>query len=143
MVASDNRDAFSKNLYAFLFEWLVERINQSIDIIDNDVLSQNQENELFIGILDIFGFEVFEYNSFEQLCINYANEKLQEFFNQFIFKIEKAEYLQEKLIIDDFTFDDNSDCVQLFESTTGILATLGFKNYQRLKKNFPLILFPF
>lgn len=124
--ASDNRDAFAKNLYAFLFEWFVERINRSISVPDNMVLDSTNR-QVFIGILDIFGFEVFDSNSFEQLCINYANEKLQEFFNQRIFKIEKAEYEQEKLIQLNFSFDDNSECVSMIENNTGMFASLGFE----------------
>ena len=71
------RDGLSKHLYAHLFEWVVAQINQSLS-------SQQSHDQTFIGVLDIYGFEVFSINSFEQFCINYANEKLQQQFNQVV-----------------------------------------------------------
>lgn len=88
--ASDVRDAIAKALYGRQFNWLVERINRSIS------KSASINARSFIGVLDIFGFENFLNNSFEQLCINYANEKLQQQFNQHIFKQEQEEYEREK-----------------------------------------------
>jgi len=73
--AENARDALSKHVYAKLFNWLVKRVNQSISKKMNAKQSRNLK---FIGLLDIFGFEIFKNNSFEQLCINYANEKLQQ-----------------------------------------------------------------
>eukprot|EP01137_Pigoraptor_chileana_P006540 Opistho-2@51023 len=84
--ALDKRDAMAKALYSRMFSWLVMRINQV-------VCKKSKKNS--IGILDIFGFEDFKVNSFEQLCINYANEKLQFYFNQHIFKLEQEEYAKE------------------------------------------------
>jgi myosin-5 len=89
-----------------LFQWLVDRINQS--------LSKNT-SPLFIGLLDIFGFENFKVNSFEQLCINYANEKLQQHFNLHIFKFEQEEYAREKINWSSIEFVDNEQCLKLIE----------------------------
>ena len=75
------RDALSKSLYSSLFSWLVERVNHIIC---------NADREASIAVLDIFGFENFEHNSFEQLCINFANENLQFYFNQHIFALEQV-----------------------------------------------------
>jgi len=80
--AVDTRDALCKALYGRLFDWIVARINESFT-------SSASQQKNFIGILDIFGFEFFETNSFEQLCINYANEMLQNQFNAFVFQLER------------------------------------------------------
>jgi myosin V len=80
------REALAKHIYAELFNWVV--------VIANKVLSCTQPVNHFIGVLDIYGFETFETNSFEQFCINYANEKLQQQFNSHVFKLEQEEYLR-------------------------------------------------
>lgn len=85
------RDALSKFIYEKLFDWLVERINHSIG------RGSSTQKLRSIGILDIFGFEIFQNNSFEQLCINYCNEKLQQFFNLYTFKKEEMLYQSEKI----------------------------------------------
>jgi myosin-5 len=82
--AVDKRDSLAKALYSWLFLWLVERLN--------DTMSAVEKRWGFIGLLDIYGFEVFSKNSFEQFCINYANEVLQRHFNQHIFEMEQQEY---------------------------------------------------
>nr|2XO8_A Chain A, MYOSIN-2 HEAVY CHAIN [Dictyostelium discoideum] len=92
--SSSSRDALVKALYGRLFLWLVIKIN--------NVLCQERK-AYFIGVLDISGFEIFKVNSFEQLCINYTNEKLQQFFNHHMFKLEQEEYLKEKI---NWTFID-------------------------------------
>jgi len=79
--ATASRDSLAKTLYTRLFDWLVSKINHSI--------GQDPESNNFIGVLDIYGFESFKSNSFEQFCINLANEKLQQHFNQHVFKMEQ------------------------------------------------------
>ncbi|TPX50841.1 hypothetical protein SeLEV6574_g00644 [Synchytrium endobioticum] len=115
--ALDNRDSIAKAVYDNLFQRIVEFINASL------VAKEKTIN--FIGVLDIFGFEAFEINSFEQLCINYTNEKLQQFFNQFIFKLEQEEYDKEEIKWDKINFTDNAVCLELLEGKpTGIYAML-------------------
>jgi len=87
--ALDARDAFAKALYSSLFSWLVARVNH--------IVYKGTKQTAAISILDIFGFENFTENSFEQLCINYANENLQFYFNKHIFKLEQQEYAKEKI----------------------------------------------
>ncbi len=93
--AKANLDSLVKSMYLRLFEWLVSRINQS--------LATHEKIKNFIGVLDIAGFEIFENNSFEQLCINFTNEKLQQFFNNHMFKKEQEEYAEERI---QWTFQD-------------------------------------
>jgi len=116
--ASDARDAVVKALYGRIFDWLVVTINKSIAVDAKQVRAN-------IGVLDIFGFECFKYNSFEQLCINYTNETLQQQFNQFVFKMEQEEYQREKIEWSFVEFPDNQDCLDLIEHRlTGVLAVL-------------------
>ena len=82
--ANISRDSFSKALYDRLFTWIVGHVNSVIDPALTE--SANHQNSTVIGVLDIYGFEVFDNNSFEQFCINYANEKLQQKFTQDVFK---------------------------------------------------------
>jgi myosin-5 len=94
--AVDARDALAKALYSQLFDWLVARVNKGIRPASATSDSTAAVPvKAFVGILDIFGFEAFERNSFEQLCINYTNETLQQHFNQFVFKLEQEEYERE------------------------------------------------
>ncbi|KAN0024169.1 hypothetical protein ACTFIV_008569 [Dictyostelium citrinum] len=120
--ASQARDSLAMFLYSRLFDWLVVRINQSIDKIGNE---KKENSFLFIGILDIYGFESFESNSYEQFTINYANEKLQNQFNHQIFKLEQLEYEKEKIDWSYIEFSDNQDCIDLIEKKPlGILSIL-------------------
>ena len=117
--AVDARDALSKALYSRLFEWIVSRVNESIRVEESDRVRAE------IGVLDIFGFESFLTNSFEQLCINYTNETLQQQFNQFVFKLEQSEYQKEEISWSFIEFPDNQDCLDLIEHRqNGILAIL-------------------
>ncbi|KAL9872077.1 unconventional myosin-XV [Glossina fuscipes] len=104
--ALDSRDAFAKALYAGLFNWLVSRINSIVQ-------KGGTHDAHRISILDIFGFEDLAENSFEQLCINYANENLQLYFNKHVFKLEQAEYSRERLEWTPLTWDDNLPVIHL------------------------------
>ncbi|KAF7659097.1 hypothetical protein LDENG_00002920 [Lucifuga dentata] len=114
--ATNARDALSKHIYAKLFNWIVEHINKA--------LVTNIKQHSFIGVLDIYGFETFEINSFEQFCINYANEKLQQQFNMHVFKLEQEEYMKEQIPWTLIDFYDNQPCINLIESKMGILDLL-------------------
>ncbi|KAF2913070.1 protein OPAQUE1 [Oryza sativa Japonica Group] len=115
--AAANRDALAKTVYARLFDWLVENINKSI--------GQDVDSKVQIGILDIYGFESFKNNSFEQFCINFANEKLQQHFNEHVFKMEQEEYKSEKIDWSYIEFIDNQDVLDLIEKKPiGIIALL-------------------
>ncbi|EDL44354.1 myosin PfM-C, putative [Plasmodium vivax] len=109
VVANDVRDALARAIYGCLFLKVVERTNESVGFLEDATL-------LFCGVLDIFGFESFAVNSFEQLCINYTNECLQQFFNNFIFKCEEKLYVDEGIEWDPLDFPDNVDSVNLLES---------------------------
>jgi myosin-5 len=113
------RDSVAKFIYSSLFDWLVERTNESL--ATEEVLSQAHS---FIGVLDIYGFEHFAKNSFEQFCINYANEKLQQEFNAHVFKLEQEEYVREQIDWTFIDFADNQPCIDLIEGKLGILSLL-------------------
>ncbi|XP_076459661.1 unconventional myosin-XV-like isoform X2 [Babylonia areolata] len=116
--ALDARDAMAKALYSRLFTWLVERINLIICRAEREKITS-------LAVLDIFGFEDFHHNSFEQLCINYANETLQFFFNQHIFQLEQREYSKEKIRWQHIDFKDNQPTIDLIATKpTGILHIL-------------------
>ncbi|KAK9044068.1 hypothetical protein V6N11_072388 [Hibiscus sabdariffa] len=116
--AIETRDALAKSIYACLFEWLVEQINKSLAV-------GKRLTGRSISILDIYGFESFDRNSFEQFCINYANERLQQHFNRHLFKLEQEEYIQDGIDWTKVDFDDNQDCLHLFEKKPlGLLSLL-------------------
>ncbi|XP_041853262.1 unconventional myosin-IXAa-like isoform X2 [Melanotaenia boesemani] len=104
------RDSMAKSLYSALFDWIVFRTNHAL--LNNKDLEQNSKI-LSIGVLDIFGFEDYENNSFEQFCINFANERLQHYFNQHIFKLEQEEYRAEGITWHNIEYIDNSSCLNL------------------------------
>ncbi|KAJ2780775.1 Myosin type-2 heavy chain 1 [Coemansia interrupta] len=114
------RDSVAKFIYAHLFDFIVRTINRSLT--GGDIGGSPAS---FIGVLDIYGFEHFEHNSFEQFCINYANEKLQQNFNRHVFKLEQEEYQREQLANWTFVdFQDNQPCIDLIEGRLGVLALL-------------------
>ncbi|KAL9356681.1 hypothetical protein Peur_049934 [Populus x canadensis] len=116
--AIDTRDALAKSIYSCLFDWLVEQVNKSLAV-------GKRRTGRSISILDIYGFESFERNSFEQFCINYANERLQQHFNRHLFKLEQEEYIQDGIDWTKVDFDDNQDCLNLFEKKPlGLLSLL-------------------
>ncbi|CAI9768449.1 unnamed protein product [Fraxinus pennsylvanica] len=116
--AIDTRDALAKSIYSCLFDWLVEQINKSLAV-------GKRRTGRSISILDIYGFESFERNSFEQFCINYANERLQQHFNRHLFKLEQEEYIYNGIDWTKVDFEDNQDCLNLFEKKPlGLLSLL-------------------
>lgn len=142
--AKGARDALAKYMYAELFSWIVNMINRALEIVG--------DKHRFIGVLDIYGFETFEINSFEQFCINYANEKLQQQFNlvskgmdvaishnlrnepefiarcflklQHVFKLDQEEYVKEDIEWKFIDFYDNQPCIDLIETKLGVLDLL-------------------
>uniref|UniRef100_A0AAY4E7H4 Myosin IXA n=1 Tax=Denticeps clupeoides TaxID=299321 RepID=A0AAY4E7H4_9TELE len=104
------RDSMAKSLYSALFDWIVFRTNHAL--FNNKDLEDNAKF-LSIGVLDIFGFEDYENNSFEQFCINFANERLQHYFNQHIFKLEQEEYRSEGISWHNIDYIDNTGCIHL------------------------------
>ena len=122
-VAKESADAFAKEIYAKIFLWLVRAINDSTEAQNNYPNGQNIDFGL-IGLLDIFGFESFPINGFEQLCINYCNEKLQAKFTQDIFRAVQEEYKSEGLDMNDIKYDDNSDVLELIEGKLGLIKQL-------------------
>ncbi|XP_028818755.1 myosin VIIAa isoform X6 [Denticeps clupeoides] len=108
--ALDVRDAFVKGIYGRLFVWIVEKINAAIY---KPPSSQPKSVRRSIGLLDIFGFENFSVNSFEQLCINFANENLQQFFVRHVFKLEQEEYNLENINWQHIEFTDNQDALDM------------------------------
>ncbi|WJX12981.1 hypothetical protein P8452_03426 [Trifolium repens] len=140
--ATVSRDGLAKTIYSRLFDWLVYKINNSI--------GQDPNSKSLIGVLDIYGFESFKLNSFEQFCINFTNEKLQQHFNQNLFKMEQEEYTKEQINWSYIEFVDNQDVLDLIEKKPGgIIAlldeacmfpkstheTFANKLYQTFKKN--------
>eukprot|EP00934_Nitzschia_sp_Nitz4_P004752 Nitzschia sp. Nitz4//scaffold342_size18221//7904//11837//NITZ4_008795-RA/size18221-snap-gene-0.25-mRNA-1//-1//CDS//3329548577//4742//frame0 len=138
--AQESADAFAKEIYARTFLWLVRTINEATCAEQNYVAetptngsgrrrspskgSAPPQHYGIIGLLDIFGFETFETNRFEQLCINYANEKLQQKFTQDVFQSVQVEYEMEGIQLEEITYDDNTDVLDLVEGKMGLLACL-------------------
>ncbi|XP_057463451.1 myosin-11 isoform X1 [Actinidia eriantha] len=114
--AAVSRDGLAKTIYSRLFDWLVNKINKSI--------GQDPTSKSLIGVLDIYGFESFKHNSFEQFCINFTNEKLQQHFNQHVFKMEQEEYTKEAIDWSYIEFVDNQDVLDLIEKKPGGIVAL-------------------
>ncbi|XP_071547334.1 myosin heavy chain, muscle-like isoform X22 [Panulirus ornatus] len=109
--------ALAKAIYDRTFKWLVKKCNVTLET--------GQKRSMFIGVLDIAGFEIFDFNGFEQLCINFTNEKLQQFFNHHMFVLEQEEYKREGInwTFIDFGLDLQA-CIELIEKPLGILSIL-------------------
>jgi len=130
VATTESRDALAKTLYARLFDWLVAAINRRISALGGGggtggggaphQATPSHQTRRSIGILDIYGFECFETNSFEQLCINLANERLQQQFNAQVLAGEQAEYAAEGVDWSYVEFVDNQDCLDLLEGTAGV-----------------------
>ncbi|XP_028779865.1 myosin-2 isoform X2 [Neltuma alba] len=123
--ATDTRDGLAKFIYASLFDWLVEQINKSLEV-------GKRCTGRSISILDIYGFESFQKNSFEQFCINYANERLQQHFNRHLFKLEQDDYELDGVDWNKVDFEDNQECLDLFEK-----KPLGLISLLDEESNFP------
>ncbi|XP_053850842.1 myosin-1B-like isoform X3 [Vidua macroura] len=109
--------ALAKAVFEKMFLWMVVRINQQLDT--------KQPRQYFIGVLDIAGFEIFDFNSLEQLCINFTNEKLQQFFNHHMFVLEQEEYKKEGIEWEFIDFGmDLAACIELIEKPMGIFSIL-------------------
>ncbi|XP_011911464.1 PREDICTED: myosin-IIIa [Cercocebus atys] len=120
--ATDVRDAMAKTLYGRLFSWIVNCINS---LLKHDSSPSGNGDELSIGILDIFGFENFKKNSFEQLCINIANEQIQYYYNQHVFAWEQNEYLNEDVDARVIEYEDNRPLLDMFlQKPMGLLSLL-------------------
>ncbi|CAL8347397.1 unnamed protein product [Merluccius merluccius] len=118
--AVDSRDSMAMALYSQCFAWIIQRLNARI---------RGTDDFLSVSILDIFGFENFEVNRFEQFNINYANEKLQEYFNKHIFSLEQLEYNKEGLVWQDINWMDNGECLDLIEKKLGLLALINEESH--------------
>ncbi|KAJ8460564.1 hypothetical protein OPV22_033490 [Ensete ventricosum] len=116
LAATVSRDGLAKTIYSRLFDWIVDKINVSI--------GQDPTSKSLIGVLDIYGFESFKTNSFEQFCINFTNEKLQQHFNQHVFKMEQEEYTKEEINWSYIEFVDNQDILDLIEKKPGGIIAL-------------------
>ncbi|KAK4768747.1 hypothetical protein SAY86_026897 [Trapa natans] len=114
--AAISRDTLAKVVYSRLFDWIVNKINSSI--------GQDSHSKFLIGVLDIYGFESLMIHSFEQFCINLTNEKLQQHFNQHVFKMEQEEYTREEIDWSYIEFIDNQDVLDLIEKKPGGIIAL-------------------
>ncbi|XP_053320976.1 unconventional myosin-IXa isoform X2 [Spea bombifrons] len=118
------RDSLAKSLYSALFDWIVFRINHALLNINSKSIEDGSQT-LSIGVLDIFGFEDYGSNSFEQFCINYANERLQHYFNQHLFQLEQELYRSEGISWSNITYSDNVGCINLISKRpTGLIQLL-------------------
>eukprot|EP00322_Chrysochromulina_rotalis_P026702 CAMPEP_0115887378 /NCGR_PEP_ID=MMETSP0287-20121206/31730_1 /TAXON_ID=412157 /ORGANISM="Chrysochromulina rotalis, Strain UIO044" /LENGTH=1428 /DNA_ID=CAMNT_0003343967 /DNA_START=24 /DNA_END=4312 /DNA_ORIENTATION=+ len=118
----DTRDALSKAVYVSLFDWIVSRLNVYMSVEAGTVV--DEEAELFVGLLDVFGFENFEFNSFEQLCINYTNEKLQQQFIDALIRLQQQDYEREGLQSVQIDFPDNAEQLALLDTRMGVMGLL-------------------
>lgn len=118
------RDSLAKSLYSALFDWIVFRINHALLNINSKAIDEGSQT-LSIGVLDIFGFEDYGSNSFEQFCINFANERLQHYFNQHLFQLEQEQYRLEGISWSNINYTDNEGCINLISKRpTGLIQLL-------------------
>ncbi|KAL7556939.1 hypothetical protein ACA910_005291 [Epithemia clementina (nom. ined.)] len=122
-LATDKRDSLAMLTYSNLFIWLVRKVNETLH--DQSDTTKNNDKG-FIGVLDIYGFESFEVNGFEQLLINYCNEKLQRHFNRHLFEVEQELYSNEGVDWSYITFNDNRPCLELIEGGNGVVGILNY-----------------
>ena len=122
--ARDSTNAFAKEIYSKTFDWLVRTINDATCAERNYDRSLKEGECSLIGLLDIFGFESFKVNRFEQLCINYANEKLQQKFTLDIFRSVQEEYEYEGIEVEEIEYPDNTAVLELIEGRMGLIAVL-------------------
>lgn len=115
--AAGTRDALCRMIYGAMFDWIVGKLNVGLK-------TKGEPTSKFLGVLDIFGFENFASNSFEQLCINYANEKLHALFVDHVFTLEQEEYAREGLKWTPLSTQDNEECIALIENKVGLFALL-------------------
>ena len=122
MQAELGRDALAKAIYERLFNWIIQRVNKSIVV---EAANERKKFNRVIGVLDIYGFEIFDQNSFEQFCINYCNEKLQQLFIELVLKQEQEEYLREGIewVQVDY-FNNQIICDLIDKPHTGIIAIM-------------------
>ena len=116
--AAKSRDGLAKAIYEALFEWLVNKVNTATSYTIRNLSNAKKQRKqaLFIGILDIFGFEIFDSNSFEQLCINFANESLQNMFDDHVKLLEKEEYEAENIPFRNIQFRDNKPLLKMMNN---------------------------
>jgi len=126
--AEDARDAFIKHLYSNTFNWIIHKINSQIT-------PKSTAGSKFIGILDIFGFELFDLNSFEQFCINFANESLQHHYNDYNFKKDMKDCRDEGIDVTSVSFNDNTPCIHLI--TGSKMEGQGILEFLDDQCNFP------
>lgn len=119
--ASIARDVLRKLMYDRMFSWLVQRLNETLKLPGDAAKTGDKK---VIGILDIAGFESFVFNTWEQLCINLSNENLQQYFNDFVFKTEMADYEKEGVTIDKIDFADNADILELIQASKNSIMTI-------------------
>ncbi|KAM9313161.1 unconventional myosin-IXa [Gastrophryne carolinensis] len=136
------RDSLAKSLYSALFDWIVFRINHALLNINSKAMDDASQT-LSIGVLDIFGFEDYGSNSFEQFCINFANERLQHYCNQHLFQLEQEQYRLEGISWSNINYSDNAGCISLISKRpTGLLQLLDEESnfpqatYQTLLEKF-------
>ena len=116
--ASNSVAGIGRKMYELVFRFIVDKCNETL-------VDPTMKKVMYIGCLDIAGFEIFEYNGFEQICINFCNEKLQQFFNQHMFVLEQEEYIREGIDWSNVDFGmDLGPCINMFEKPMGLLAIL-------------------